>query len=120
MSIKQIKNASNISSNSFDDWGTPKTIGEPVCHLKGLQIIEHKNGSEGGIWECTPGKFIREIMQAELTTFLQGHAIFHPENGAPIEIKAGDVIYFPENSKGTWEIIETVRKAYLCFNTDSK
>jgi uncharacterized cupin superfamily protein len=26
------------------------------------------------------------------------------------------VLFFPENSKGTWEIIETVRKAYLIYN----
>jgi len=120
MSIQQLKDANNISSEKLDDWGTPKTIGEPVCNLKGLQIIENEDGSEGGIWECTPGKFTREIMQAELTTFLQGHAIFHPENGESIEIKAGDVLFFPENSKGTWEIIETVRKAYLCYNLNKK
>lgn len=100
MSIKQLKSARDIASDKLDDWGTPKTIGEPVCHLKGLQMVENEDGSEGGIWECTPGKFTREIMQAELTTFLQGHAVFHPENGSPIEIKAGDVLYFPENSRG--------------------
>lgn len=120
MAILQLKDAKNIPTEKLDDWGTPKTIGEPVCHLNGIQMIENEDGSEGGIWECTPGKFTREIMQAELTTFLTGHAIFHPEDGDPIEIKAGDVLYFPENSKGTWEIIETVRKAYLCYNLDKK
>ena len=66
--------------------------------------------------ESTPGKFTREIMQAELTTFLTGRAIFHPEKGGPIEIEAGDVLFFPENTRGTWEILETERKAYLCYN----
>jgi uncharacterized cupin superfamily protein len=47
---------------------------------------------------------------------LTGRAIFHPENGEPIEIEAGDVLFFPENTRGTWEIIETVRKAYLCYS----
>ncbi len=116
MSIRQIKNAAKIPTSELDDWGTPMTIGEPTCHLKGTQLIENEDGSEGGIWECTPGKFTREIMQAELTTFLTGRAIFQPENGDPIEIEAGDVLYFPENSRGTWEVIETVRKAYLCFD----
>ena len=53
---------------------------------------------------------------AELTTFLSGKCIFHPEKGDRIEINAGDVLFFPENSKGTWEIIETVRKAYLMYH----
>jgi uncharacterized cupin superfamily protein len=116
MSIRQLKDVTNISTERLDDWGTPMTIGEPLCHLNGIQLIENADGSEGGIWECTPGKFKREIMQAELTTFLTGRAIFHPENGDPIEIEAGDVLFFPENSLGTWEIIETVRKAYLYYN----
>ena len=116
MAILQLRNATNIPTEDLDDWGTPRTIGETKCRLSGVQIVENDDGSEGGIWECTPGKFTREIMQAELTTFLTGHAIFHPEDGEPIEIKAGDVLFFPENSKGTWEILETVRKAYLCYN----
>jgi uncharacterized cupin superfamily protein len=109
MSIIKIKDAANIPSEQLEDWGTPKTIGEPICQLRA-------DGSEAGIWECTPGKFIREVMHAELTTFLAGRCVFHPEKGEPIEINAGDVLFFPENSKGTWEIIETVRKAYLMYH----
>ena len=46
------------------------------------------------------------------------HALFHPDDGEAIEIKAGDTMYFDENSKGTWEVLETVRKAYLTFKRD--
>ena len=62
MKIKKISSAVDIPSEELEDWGIPKTIGEPV------------------------------------------------------EIKGGDVLFFPENSKGTWEIIETVRKAYLIYD----
>jgi len=27
-------------------------------------------------------------------------------------------VYFDENSEGTWEVLEIVRKAYLTFNRD--
>ena len=116
MSIRQLKDVAGIPAGKLDDWGIPKTVGEPTCRLRGIQLVENPDGSEGGIWECSPGKFVREIMQAELTTFLAGRAIFHPEHGDPIEITAGDVLFFPENTRGTWEVIETVRKAYLCYN----
>jgi uncharacterized cupin superfamily protein len=116
MTIIKITDAANIPSEELEDWGIPKTIGEPKCQLRGLFIKENPDGSEAGIWECTPGKFIREVKQAEMVTFLSGHCIFHPENGDPIEIKGGDVLFFPENSTGTWEIFETVRKAYLIYN----
>ena len=38
--------------------------------------------------------------------------------GETIDIKAGDTVYFDNNSKGTWEVLETVRKAYLTFKRD--
>lgn len=116
MPIKKLTGAVGMPSEKLDDWGTPKTIGEPRCHLSGITLCENQDGSEGGIWECTPGKFVREVMQAEFVTFLSGRCIFHPEKGDPVEIQAGDVLFFPENSTGTWEIIETVRKAYFCYN----
>jgi uncharacterized cupin superfamily protein len=116
MSIRQLKSVTSIPTKDLDDWGTPMTIGEPKCQLRGIQLVENADGSEGGIWECTPGKFTREIMQAELTTFLSGRAIFHPEVGDPVEIGPGDVLFFPENTRGTWEVIETLRKAYLCYD----
>lgn len=116
--IKKIEKAASIPSDQLEDWGIPKTVGEPICHLRGLTISENEDGSQAGIWECTPGKFIREVKQAESVTFLSGHCIFHPDNGDPIEIRGGDVLFFPENSTGTWEILETVRKAYLVYNVN--
>ncbi|NCF15416.1 MAG: DUF861 domain-containing protein [Gammaproteobacteria bacterium] len=50
--------------------------------------------------------------------YSKGHALFHPDNGETIEIKAGDTVYFDNNSKGTWEVLETTRKAYLTYKRD--
>ncbi len=115
MSIRQLKNATQIPTDTLEDWGTPKTIGEPKCHLNGIQLVENDDGSEGGIWECTPGTWTRQVMDAEISTFVKGRAQFHPEDGETIDIRAGDTVYFDENSKGIWEVKETVRKAYLTF-----
>ena len=41
MSIVKIKDAANIPSEQLEDWGTPKTIGEPICQLRGLFICEN-------------------------------------------------------------------------------
>ena len=82
-----------------------------VSQLRGRVINEHPDGSEAGIWECTPGTWTRQVMDAEISNFVKGHALFHPDDGEAIEISAGDTVYFDENSKGTWEVLETVRKA---------
>ncbi|WNC71986.1 cupin domain-containing protein [Thalassotalea psychrophila] len=119
MAIKQTKDVANIPSDQLDDWGpVPEPLSDDVSHLRGIIINENPDGSEAGIWECTPGIWTRWIMDAEISSFVKGHALFHPEEGETIDIKAGDTVYFDNNSKGTWEVLETVRKAYLTFKRD--
>jgi hypothetical protein len=110
----RLDGADRIPSTELDDWGAvPEPIGEPVSRLRGRMLWESADGSEAGLWECTPGKWVRQIMNPELATFLSGHAIFSPEGGQPFHIRAGDVVYFPANSRGTWEIVETTRKSFM-------
>ena len=94
MSIKKLAGAAGIPSKDLEDWGEPKNIGTVKCQLRGTKLCENPDGGSGGIWECTPGKFIREVVQAEFVTFLSGKCIFHPDNGDPIAIKAGDVLFY--------------------------
>lgn len=116
MTIKIITNAANIPPEELEDWGpVPVPVGEPISQLRGKVLSENEDGSEAGVWECAPGKWVRQVKEAEISTFLSGHCIFHPDNGNPIEINAGDVLFFPEKSEGTWEILETVRKTYLTY-----
>ena len=116
MAVKQVKAVADILSADLEDWGPVELpISEQVSRLSGLEINEHEDGSAAGIWECTPGTWTRQVMDAELSTFVKGHALFHHESGETFDIKAGDTVYFDENSRGTWEILETARKTYLTF-----
>ncbi len=119
MAIKQIKSVAQIPSHELDDWGPVELpISDLVSQLRGRIINENPDGSEAGIWECTPGTWTRQVMDAEISSFVKGHAQFHPDDGATIDIKAGDTVYFDNNSKGTWEVLQTVRKAYLTFKRE--
>jgi uncharacterized cupin superfamily protein len=119
MAIKQAKNIAGIPSDELDDWGpVQEPISETVSHMRGRIINENPDGSEAGIWECTPGTWTRVIMDAEISSFVAGHALFHPDDGDSIDIRPGDTVYWDNNSKGTWEVKETVRKAYLTFKRD--
>lgn len=68
-----------------------------------------------GIWECSPGRFRRQVPQAEYSYFISGHGSFTPDGGEPIKFKAGDAVYFAANTEGEWDILETVTKAYVIF-----
>jgi uncharacterized protein len=64
-----------------------------------------------GVWHCTPGTFWLDHA-AETVALLEGRVTVTPEGGEPVELKAGDVGFFPEGSRVLWEVHETVRKAY--------
>jgi len=88
-----------------------------VSQLTGRKYIDEIPGIDSmGIWECSPGRWQRTIMQEEFAHFIVGSARFIPEVGEPIDIHAGDTIWFPANSAGVWEITEDVRKVYVIID----
>jgi len=94
-----------------------KPLDGPVARLLGKKLIDDMPGIDSmGIWECSPGRWQRTIMQEEFAHFLTGSAIFIPTEGDPIEIKAGDSIWFPANSCGVWHIKEDCRKVYVVID----
>jgi len=95
----------------------PAPIGEPVSQVRmRSESPASAPTSRTGVWECTQGRWQRQIRQAEFCVFLEGHARFTPaDGGATLDIGAGEAVYFPANSLGEWEILEDSRKVYLIF-----
>lgn len=95
---------------------TPLPVAEPIGDLVSATAYHEHETAEGlsaGVWECSPGRWRRKVMQREFSHFIAGHCLFIPDHGTPIELRAGDAVLFPENCAGTWDVIETVRKTYL-------
>ncbi|WP_247480707.1 cupin domain-containing protein [Bradyrhizobium sp. 144] len=70
-----------------------------------------------GVWECSPGKWRRQVVEAEFCTILSGRCTFTPEGAQSIVLEAGDSIYFHPHTNGEWNIRETIRKAYVILPT---
>jgi uncharacterized protein len=112
--IKRLANTAGINSAALEDWGkVAEPLGEPVAQLRGTSPTDKGNEPDFGIWECSPGKWNRQIRKAEFAHFISGRATFHAKSGQVVEINAGDALYFPAESLGVWEIHETVRKTYI-------
>ena len=91
-------------------------VGQPIAELKCYEAVSlPEEQVEAGVWECSPGMWHRQVQQAELCHFVAGHCFFTPEGGVPFEIHAGDAVFFPPNSRGIWDVRETVRKTYVTF-----
>lgn len=113
--ITQMKAAASVPSDQLQDWGpVVEPLGTPIAHLRGRAAFEDKAGApDVGIWECSPGRWRRQVKSAEFCHFIAGHCTFIADDGQRLEIKAGDALYFPANSLGIWEVHETVRKTYV-------
>ena len=110
-----IANTANIPLPDVGPVAVP--VGLPVAHLKCFEAYEDKARQiEAGVWECTPGVWKRQVLLAELCHFISGHAYFTPEVGEALEIRAGDAVFFPADSRGTWDVRETIRKTYVTFS----
>lgn len=93
----------------------PAPIGEPVSGVS-VRSFTAETGARTGVWECSPGAWRRQVVQAEFCTFLAGKAVFEPDVGEPVEIEAGQSVYFPANTGGIWRVAETLRKIYIIFD----
>jgi uncharacterized cupin superfamily protein len=52
--------------------------------------------------------------------FVLGSCTFTPDGKAPHQLRAGDTLFLPENTKGVWVVHETVRKVYVLFEHKPK
>lgn len=94
----------------------PAPIGDPISLIRAKSLTPGEGKvPRAGVWESTPGRWERQVKEAEFCVFVEGACSFEPEGGEPIEIAAGDVLYFPENSRGVWDIRAASRKIFLIF-----
>ncbi|KAF1066782.1 MAG: hypothetical protein GAK45_01832 [Pseudomonas citronellolis] len=87
-------------------------VGTPVAEAA-THAAEGQRGLLTGVWECTPGRFRRQVMEREFSHFISGHCFFIPDEGEAIELRPGDAVLFPANCHGTWDVRETVRKSFV-------
>lgn len=110
MNITHFVNTSTLALEDSNPVAVP--LSEPVA-VTSTHSVERADGVETGVWECTPGRWRRQIVQQEFCHFIAGRCTFTPDGGEPMNIKAGDALMMPANTTGVWDIQETVRKTYV-------
>jgi uncharacterized cupin superfamily protein len=85
--------------------------GEP--RISGRVLWRSDDGKTAtGLWECTPGTIGGSFVFTETDYLLTGRMTCTLPDGGTFEAKAGDVLLWPEGTKTTWEVHETVRKLF--------
>lgn len=91
-------------------------LSEPACQIRGMDVsIAGRPGCDTGFWECSQGRFRRQVETGEVMYILEGSGSFTPDGQgqAAIEFKAGDTLFFSPMTLGVWHIREQVRKLYV-------
>lgn len=118
MSITVISDA--VTATGLLDSGTVARPldGKPIP-TRTLEVMLEGAGEHGtGLWECAPGRFERQLENAEVMHILSGACTFTPTGQTPVQIRAGDTLFFPRHTTGVWEISDTLRKVYVVLALD--
>jgi len=118
MSINQPKiiNASSVEETpEFRNMPEVEGFQRAGTRLAVVQLAAAEQAA-AGIWECTPGVFRREISKREFSHFTKGRCTFIPDNGEPLELRAGDAVYWPADCLGTWHVHEALRKTFIILD----
>jgi len=114
MSITVLSQSSTVELP--DDGPLAASQTQPPSRTGTLAIpLEGAGENRTGIWECTPGRFNRQLANAEMMHILSGECTFTPEGGETQQIRAGDTLFFPAHTRGVWEIKQTLRKVFVVF-----
>ncbi|MFP3868475.1 MAG: cupin domain-containing protein [Desulfobacteraceae bacterium] len=63
-------------------------------------------------WECEPSTFDWSYDTDETAYVKEGLVTVRCPDGEAVEIKAGDLVKFPQGLSCTWEVKQTIRKLY--------
>ena len=64
------------------------------------------------VWECGVSQFDWHYDQREVCYLLEGSVMVTQEDGAPVELSAGDLVIFPTGLSCHWDVCKPVRKHY--------
>lgn len=120
MGILKLDAATTAAAADLNDWGqVGQPLSEPPCRLRGAKMVAPvANAPQIGVWECSPGRYRRQIRSAETMHVISGKATFTPDGGEPVPLRAGDVFFFGESTEGVWDIITPLRKVYVLITPD--
>ena len=88
----------------------PAQVLEGDPRTSAFVVADTAEGSESGVWRCTPGRF-RDVEVDETFVVLEGRATIAYEGGS-VEVGPGDVCALAAGTETIWTVHETLLKGY--------
>ena len=80
---------------------------------RSAQLLEEGTTS-AGVWEATPyAERFNDFAATEMAVILSGRVRITPDGADPQDFGPGEVYLMAKGFKGTFEVLETLRKVYM-------
>ena len=77
-----------------------------------ILYTSHDESMISGYWEATPGSYHATYTDYEFVHIIAGKLIITADGESPVELGAGEAFVVEPGFKGTWQIIEPIRKHF--------
>ncbi len=83
-----------------------------VEHQPAQEKLDKLGVFSWSVWTKGISEFPWTYASQEEFYVLEGHVIITPDEGAAVEIRAGDFVTCPAGMSCTWQVLEPIRKHY--------
>ena len=106
--MQDITNVAPITDN-LDGWVVIE--GAPTMKTW-ILYTSHDESMISGYWEATPGSYHATYTDYEFVHIIAGKLIITADGESPVVLSGGDAFVVEPGFKGTWQIIEPIRKHF--------
>lgn len=86
--------------------------GTPITKIFVVAQSEDKKMTQG-LWDSTAGQFSWDYSWDESVYILEGEATVTTSDGQTLDVKAGDLTYFPKGIQTVWNVASYVKKTFV-------
>jgi uncharacterized cupin superfamily protein len=76
------------------------------------KCLDRLGVSSWPVWSCEVSEFSWHYEQREVCYLLEGEVVVTGDEGASVDIAAGDLVSFPAGLACKWTVLKPVRKQY--------
>jgi uncharacterized cupin superfamily protein len=105
----------DVSAVQLDESGPLQEALDAGMNTRAALLWSNDAGVEAGVWSCTPGNSRWALQTHEFIYVVSGRMTVTRDGGEPLEVGAGQSVFFERGWQGTWLIHETIVKSYVIF-----
>jgi uncharacterized cupin superfamily protein len=107
----------SAATTTFETYPMPKEIlveGDPKAQVHWVHAsTEGAPTYYAGLWTAEPSVFDWTFELSETAHILEGHVVVTQQGGPTVELRAGDVAFFPKGTVTRWHVRERLKKVFV-------